>query len=484
MEFDWSRGAPTLENFGGSHMTLHVPKTGLPFFDVLQLYGATDLYFGLREDTTIHDAGKEWLVRGRSRTHRLAGRDVSALAQIRKNKKPDRQEYCDNVRHSLLSGGSADGSVSVDGRGDWDAALQDGIRGVSARAYDTLQTGQTSKQECKAAIPLFQALFAFAGKKRTEGIGDVTFLPVFEGRVDLSKVVCPVRTFLRPPHVLCSQALVLLALQTSLFYEGYPRALRGVVFNTEFDSRKHANYSGLVTIDSTAVGRLLSADFANHVYRTFLALVRKAWERGGRTTKFYPRALSMTYWLMQPVGKHLTAMVSSQEAMHRENLQQMFTRPDYVKEVFGMTYQNWSGDHDAVRAFARAVASGINWARGRDSAGNWLPPDEQRKNWYDEVTLLRSAPNARAFRERALILIEQGHRENSGVGTVHRDEAFDPQALLSSIGDERGPAFEAFRDLFRMYLVQASTYQVRDAAITDADDHEANGEAGEQEKTV
>lgn len=119
-----------------------------------------------------------------------------------------------------------------------------------------------------------------------------------------------------------------------------------------------------------------------------------------------------------------------------------------------MSYGHWGGNHEAVRKFARSVASGIYYSRMAKETSQ----EERRKAWYDEVTMLRSASTAKAFVERAMILIEQGHREHSQVGTDHRDEAFDPQALFSSIGSDRG-SFETFRDLFRMYLVQESTYR-------------------------
>jgi hypothetical protein len=65
----------------------------------------------------------------------------------------------------------------------------------------------------------------------------------------------------------------------------------------------------------------------------------------------------------------------------------------------------------------------------------------------------------------------EGHRKHSQVGTTHRDEAFDPSALLSSLGKNRS-SFEEFRDLFRMYLVQESTYQVREEEPEDGSDTE------------
>ena len=80
--------------------------------------------------------------------------------------------------------------------------------------------------------------------------------------------------------------------------------------------------------------------------------------------------------------------------------------------------------------------------------------------------MLRSAPTEKAFRERAMILIEQGHRENWDIGTVHRDEAFDPKSLFDSMGIDRN-GFEKFRDLFRMYLVQESTFPAKEATAVE-----------------
>jgi len=130
-----------------------------------------------------------------------------------------------------------------------------------------------------------------------------------------------------------------------------------------------------------------------------------------------------------------------------------------------MSYGDWQGDHEAVRKFARAVASAIKWARGRDEYGRWLKDSEWRKNWYGEVTMLRSAPSAKAFIQRAMILIEQGHREHGEIGTVHRNEDFDPKAIQETIGNSRSD-FETFRDLFRMYLVQESAYKGKDDKIS------------------
>jgi len=473
--FSWGTAQSTLEGFGGSPVSVHVPKTGLPFFDALRLYGAIDLYIGLREDVLISDNGDRWEVSGRCRTKMIAGRDEAAFQQVWSQKNPKAGPFCSLLHYSLSTGvsfpnGEQKWTPAVKALSGLDAALQSGIRHTAASSYETLQSGQTSPSSvCVLKIPLSDGVLAFAGKKRIEGIGDITFLPLFEGQIDLSKVVSPLRARLGLPNVLCAQVLISLALKTSLFAEGYQDRLKAVVFSTDFDSRNRDNYSGLITIASTGVGKMRSASLVYHMYRVFRELVRNAWNtqrRISRQEELKLAALGMAYWLLQPVGKHLASMITSQERLRRERFQVVFTRADYVKEVFKMSYGNWRGDHEAVRRFARAVSSAIKWARGRDRNGNWLPDEEQRKNWYDEVTMLRSAPSAKPFIERAMILIEQGHREHSQVGTAHRDEAYDPHNLLSSLGSDRGSEFETFRDLFRMYLVQESTYQAREEPAT------------------
>jgi hypothetical protein len=474
--FNWSAAQSTLAGFGGTPVSLHVSKTGLPFFDALRLYGAIDLYIGMREDVSIYDTGTQWEVSGKFRSSILKGKDEAAFQQVWSQKKPKAAAFCVMLRSSLVNGVPFPETEqkwphAIKALAGLDAALQSGIRHTAAASYETLQTGQTSPSTCCVLkIPLSDGVLAFTGKKRIEGVGDITFLPIFEGQIDLSKVVSPLRAWIGVPNVLCAQALALLALKTSLFVEGYQERLKEVVFNTTFSGQRSDNYSGLVTIASTAIGKLRSASFVAHIYRVFRTLVSRAWKRQGRsyqTTSLTPDALAIAYWLMQPIGKHLASMVTSQEHLRREGSQSVFTNADYVKEVFDMSYGGWKGDYEAVQKFARAVSSAIQWARGRDKNGNWLSAEEQRKNWYDEVTILRSAPSAKAFIERAMILIEQGHREHSQIGTAHRDEAYDPKALLNSIGSDRGSEFEVFRDLFRMYLVQASTYQAKEGTMAD-----------------
>lgn len=462
--FDWVAAGDTLASFGGEPTTLHVPKTGLAFFDALRLYGAIDLYIGLREDVTIVDAGNEWAVEAKSRNNRVAGADQMAFAHIWKKKRPFAAEYCDRLRNGIINRVPFAGDphiAATKALSGLDSALQAGIRDSAATSYTTLQTGQTSESTCCVArIPLSSGLLAFAGKKRVEGIGSITFLPIFEGKVDLSKVVSPLRAWLGVPHPLCAQALAMLALKTSLFAEGYQERLKAVVFNTALGGRRSDNYSGFIAVGSTAIGKMGSADFCAHVHRVFRGLIAKAWERQGRSyaaTGLTPVALALAFWLMQPVPKHLSSMITAQEQLHRSGLPGVLAKVDYVQEVFRMTYGTWKGDHDATRRFARAVASSIYYARMVKET----EAEGRQKAWYDEVTMLRSSPSAKAFIERAMILIEQGHRENPLVGTVHRNEGFDPDALLKSIGHDRAE-FETFRDLFRMYLIQESTYRQRE----------------------
>jgi hypothetical protein len=397
----------------------------------------------------------------------MIGRDISAFKTVRGGKKkPHAESYCQKLRSSLIAGTALEDDELVQAKGSFvglDAILQSGIRGTAAHTYETLQTGQTSKKECIAQIPLSEGLLAYVGKKRTEQLGNIVFLPIFEGQIDLSKVVSPLRAWIGLPNVLCAQALALLALKTSLFAEGYQERLTAVVFNTNFGKQRSDNYSGLITVASTAIGKIESADFISHIYEVLRRLVSDAWrkQKSSQSNRVSPEdALAMGYWLMQPVGKHLSSMITSQERLQRQRYQQIFIKPEYVKEVFEMSYGKWRGNHEAVRKFAKAVASGIYHARMKEK-------DNPSKEWYDEVTLLRSAPTAKAFIERAMILVEQGHREHSLVGTAHREEAFDPSALFASIGEDRSD-FETFRDLFRMYLVQESTYK-QTIAATDAE---------------
>lgn len=465
MKFDWGIATTTLRDFGGSQVCRTIHKTGMPFFDALRLYGMIDLYIGLREDVCIRDAGNAWEVSGRARQNRLEGRDMKAFQQVWTKKKPTPEDYCKRIRACIENGSplptDETGPATKAFRG-LDAALQAGIRHTAAAEYDTLQGGQASPSTCcMAKIPLADGLLAFAGKKRVHaGFGDILFLPIFEGQIDLSRVVSPLRAWISVPSVTCAQALALLALRTSLFAEGYQDRLSAVVFNTAFRGQRSDNYSGIIAIRSTAIGQAKSPALLARLYQVLSSLVKQAWTPRGATA-FVTDALVMAYWLMHPLPKHLSSFITSQERLRRDRKTQIFVAPDYVREVFEMSIGSWQGDHESVRKFARAVASGIKWARGRDNSGNWLPDEEQRKNWYDEVTMLRSAPSAKAFVERAMILIEQGHREHSQVGTTHRNEDFDPKSLLSSLGGNRN-SFEAFRDLFRMYLVQESTYQAKE----------------------
>src|SRR5712692_8853053 len=104
-EFDWAHARNTLEGFGGVPITLHVDKTGLPFYDALRLYGAIDLYIGTREDISIHDCGDHWEVSARARSDRLSGRDLRAFRDVLGNKKESAAvQFCARLRDSVTFG--------------------------------------------------------------------------------------------------------------------------------------------------------------------------------------------------------------------------------------------------------------------------------------------------------------------------------------------------------------------------------------------
>ena len=458
--FDWGTAAQDLESFGGREKTLHVPKTGLAFFDVLRLYGAIEMYLGLSGEVTITDAGHEWQAKGTARDARMksatnTGTLLNKGDALNRKKADSIAGLMDALeeRNIWPLSETRDLSTPLDNP---DSALKDGVRNHAAREYKGLATGQG--ENCKIAF--VDAFLAFAGQERTQSMGGIVFLPIFEGTVDYSRVVSPLRAWSNVPNVLCAQVLVLLALKNSLFAEGYADKLSGVVFNTNLDGRKNTNTSGLVAIDSTALGRKrkIAPSFYGHCYRVFRGLVGRAWNKG-KSTSETEDAFAYAYWLMQPerpqhLGSLLTA-IERQARDRRGHLLLEFQRGSearkYAKEIFEMTYNTWSGNHEAVRKLARAVASSIYQTKQKQKSYA-----DQGKVWYDEVIMLRSAPTAKAFFERALILIEQGHREDTRIGTAAWNHDFDVVALRESIGKDRR-AFEAFRDLFRMYLIQEST---------------------------
>ncbi len=451
--FDWSQAVAALNGFGGKAIALHVRKTGLPFFDALRLYGAIDLYIGVREDVYICDEGSRWRVEGRRRLWRTMGRDKAALDLVRKNIDPKMKgsvstsTYCEALAESLQSGedlGGQDDSLHRANKAfaRFDSAIQSGIRGVAASSYHTMESGQSTAKECIAQLRLSHGLLAFAGKVRTEAVGDIVFLPIFEGQIDLSKVVSPVRAWVAVPNLLCAEALMLLALKTSLFAEGYQDRLSAVVYNRQVRRGDFA-YSGNIAIASTAIGKIKSSDFAAVLHGVFRRAVRKAWQNK-KATEFTPHAIAMANWLMQPTARNLSGLITSQEKLKAAGTEQIFTLSDHVREVFEMAYGQWHGDSESVHKFARAVASAIYYARMKDA-------DDPAKRWYDEVATLRSSPNPKAFINRSLNLIEIGHRGNTFVGS-EESHRFEPDSVLQLIGDE----FETFRDLFRMYLVQES----------------------------
>jgi hypothetical protein len=474
-EFNWSNAAQTFSDFGGQQKTFHIPKTGLPFFDVLRLYGAIELFVGLQEEVFIHDEGNEWGVSARVREHRLKGlQEIATTLKKKKLSKKD-EEWIGKLKMALNGDDwptepLRDVSTPLDNP---DSALKDGVRNTAASTYKGLETGYGKESK----VPFADALLAYAGQERTESIAGIYFLPVFEGKVDFSKVISPLRAWIGIPNVLCAQALTLLALKTSLFAEGYADKLSAVVYNTNFDPRGFYNYSGIIKIESTALSNRynISQDFVGHFYRIFRSLLGRAWKREGQTYKAKPQiedAFAHAYWLMQPSHpKNLSTLINSLERQKRYNklciIAEPYLKKSYVKEVFQMSYGKWEGDHEAVRKFARAVATGIYHARLSEPS---MKKEERGKAWYDEVVMLRSAPTAKAFFERAMILLEQGRRKNQFIASASNSEDFDPVPLMSSIGNSRS-SFETFRDLFRMYLILESVPKSRkaEAKIGDED---------------
>jgi len=447
----WHQAVTTLQGFGGEKTTLTLWKTGLPYFDTLRLYGAIELYIGLREDIEIRDEGNQWIITGKKRVKRIATKSKSALQSLRRNKIKKNDETLLVEFESALQKGLffIDGIYFPVGMPlkNPDSTLKDGVRDQSAKVYKGLESGYGIGSKIK----LSNALLAYAGQKRIDTLARIQFLPIFEGRIDYSKVVSPIRVYYTIPNALCTQAMILLLLKTSLFVEGYEDRLSAVVYNTDYDSRKNFNHSGLITISSTALKKGCSAELASHLLNSLDDLIRRSWEQGGKSTDYTQHTINLAFWIMHPNVKSLGAMIVGQEKFRFLNF---FLTTNIVKEVFEMSYneqQRQTIDHIAVQKFARAVASAIYYARQIETSDK----GERNKTWYDEVTLLRSAPSARAFKDRALILIEQAKKNNPFVGTEANKENFDPISLLNSIGEERDK-FEIFRDLFRMYLILES----------------------------
>jgi hypothetical protein len=165
-------------------------------------------------------------------------------------------------------------------------------------------------------------------------------------------------------------------------------------------------------------------------------------------------------------------MITAQEFLLRTESVTFLLVRDNVRKVFEMTYSERKIDYDAVRRLAKATSAAIYKLGPADG-------EKKRKHWYNAVVVLRNAPNKEAFRHRVLTLIEQSRAADDWVGTAWKDEAFDPVALVESMGDDR-PSFEMFRDCFRMYLIQESApkdKQIPDVEEDSAEDSEdGNGE--------
>lgn len=474
MNFDWNIAKESLKGFGGKKIALKIPKTGLPFFDTLRLYGAMELYVGLREDIIITDRGHQWEINGKTRDE-SSKKTLNVLKQLRKGKLQKKDNGLVDMLCRAITGDEIypyeDEIKNSSPLENPDSVLKDGVRGTAASTYRGLESGYGNT----AKLPLSDAILALAGQKRIHEMGGIYFLPVFEGKIDLGKVVSPVHVWSSVPNPLLIKALVLLTLINSLFADKYENRLSAVVYNTNYgyNSKISFNHSGLISIDSTALKKAgrekgMSEITISRMFSVYRNLLRKAF-RNNKYTDFFLPALKMAQWILSPVPKHLSSLITSQEKLYKEDgyYNTLFAKPKEVelknlkttKNLFDMTYPQNSiktEDHEAVRKLAKAVASAIYYARQKPTQNKG---EVSGKVWYDEVVMLRSAPTAKVFKERTLTLLEQGHKENAYVGTPHNQEDYDPSVLLKFMGDTDRHTFEIFRDLFRMYLIQESTWK-------------------------
>lgn len=452
----WSKIQSALEDFGGKEICLSVPKTGLPYFDTLRLYGAVEIFIGLNPKVIIRDKGVAWEVESISRKNYSEALNsfLSLLTdKLSQKQKKQSENMIPKLVNAILEYKEYPVDILIQPKVPFetpDSGVQKGIRDISVSSYNKFSDGISIK------IPLSDAVLAFAGQKRVGQVGQINFLPVFEGTIDYAKVISPLRIYSPSPNPIHKQVYQILALKSSLFAEGYENRLSAVVYDTS-TPKSSLNWSGIINIDSTALKRHgLSSETTLNLYESYVSILKKAYQ-GNKATSFYLPTNHMANWVLNPSHKNLHLLILSQEIKARDiSLSStLFSSHKIVKEIFDMTQKNdWMGNHEAVQKFAKAIASAIYNARQKDKTSS----EEKRKAWYDEVVMLRSSTNAKMFKQRVLILLEQGHKENDAIGTSHRNEDFDPISLLNSMGNDRNE-FEQFRDLFRMYLIQASTYK-------------------------
>jgi hypothetical protein len=383
-------------------------------------------------------------------------RDTNALKVVRPSgKTTDGDEFCKKLRAAIISGSriprteDPDQKVPTDDRNfSLDPVLQAGIRDLQAAEYDSMNS---TEAKYTARIPLSDAVIAYAGLKRTESASDMQFLPIFEGQIDLGKIVAPIRSSLSVPNPLCAQVLMLLSLKTALWSEGYSQRLSAVAYSKK--KRQNFNYSGIIRIASTAIGQIDDGVFCGLLYRVFRRMLNASW-KNKKATPMAPHTFAVAEWLMQPLPRTLAGMIMAQEFLLKTGNLPFLVVHDNVRKVFEMTYADRKIDHEAVRQLAKTTSSAIYRLGPADAS-------KRRQHWYNEVVALRNAPNKESFRHRVLTLIEQGRAKDSWI------EGFNPESLLSSMGDTR-PSFEEFRDCFRMYLIQESA--PKDKRIPDVDD--------------
>ncbi|HDN26632.1 MAG TPA: hypothetical protein ENG03_05970, partial [Thioploca sp.] len=149
--FDWSTAADTLQDFGGESTMLHIPKTGLPFFDTIRLYGAIDLYIGLREDVYIHDEGATWRVNSLTRKNLIEGKKETAVTLLKEKPISKRDwkwlKYLDDALENKSRWPITPMRNLKSPLRNPDSALRDGVRNQAASKYSGLETGYGIKSK-------------------------------------------------------------------------------------------------------------------------------------------------------------------------------------------------------------------------------------------------------------------------------------------------------------------------------------------------
>jgi hypothetical protein len=451
----WEVSEHIKNSFLRPNETLFVHKTGLPFYDTMRLYGAIELYLGLSHRVAIQDEGVRWRIDG-IKNKLVLDNVVQTVTDKIINDGNNRAQKTDaiveDLNHMLkncfsqsLSKAQQNLSKAKKPIETPDPALQQGIRDDAALLYNDMKTSAP----VKPYLPISDLVLVYAGQKRIEQSGAILFLPVFEGEIDLSRVISPLRIYIRrnkeySPSLQCHHALVLLALKTSLFSDGYAARLSAVVYKTDFPGQRSDNRSGLVSIEPTVVGHSDNRECISAVYTALKNIMVETLINDQK--KMVNEMIGIAQWVLEPSSQTVAPLITAQErfiSVKKWRKYVFIHTAQIVKEVFTMSHNvKWEGRHyEAVKGFAQATSRAI-WT-ARMSGAN-----DKGKAWYGEVAALRNASSWDTFRHQVLTLMEQGKKENDWIG-IRDKESWDPQILEESAKD-----FESFRDIFRMYLIQ------------------------------